>query len=699
MRRGNFRRILAVITMVATAVMAFPQSSGNVVYAQESTVSIEGKQYELEENSKYTYLSSITPTTISSSGSQFGSFNITGNLTSISSVDGFTAYEVTSGLATLSYAPIGRVVGAPENDWHLIEDKGNEVNGEKLENKILSGAVILQTSIDGQKWITDSIKINIAGSGTDYKKDFYETPEIQLINGCYYRVLVVYELQRTVAKQHWYSSDKEQKKYVESYEFYLKDTSETVVNTGAHPNTLKVVGDMTNVTNTGKDNGYSGQNAITTKDPHYGWKLGDFTLRGYTNTADYQGEEYFLKNLGDAITLTFRLNQDINCLNGNNSLSIAEDKNGSDQYFQVPKSNFKHGTLIIRFTDFQGNKSEPIIYTDFLAANARTGADTRVQFFEEGDYEVALDYEIKDSSGIDSYTNYRMFFKFKIRNGNNMVYAFDSSGQLADKAWTASGFTINTANSHYLTVTVDKYAVVDGVGGKKLDQSWSRTASDGNSYKDEGVYIVTVSNRYQPNGDVSKTFYVGNDPYIKAIPITGKSLDEIVNLIKYTDYDIQTYLDVISKERKSLDEIVDLVKQGWTIDESGQLIAPPTPTPVSEEESVVEETEVEETEVEEIESDPKTEEESNVVEETPTPTLPQTPDSSQSNELEEQSDESLSAGEEGENDNNKTKSSSAPIIVLIAIAASACGVMYARSKKKNEISSDEINNDKKGEEE
>ena len=61
----------------------------------------------------------------------------------------------------------------------------------------------------------------------------------------------------------------------------------------------------------------------------------------------------------------------------------------------MPKTNFKHGTLIIRFTDFQGNKSDPIIYTDFLAANARTGADTRVQFFEEGDYEVALDYEIK----------------------------------------------------------------------------------------------------------------------------------------------------------------------------------------------------------------------------------------------------------------------------------------------------------------
>ena len=696
MRRDIFRRVLAVIMMVAIAVMTFPNRIGSVVYAQDTTVSIEGKQYELEEKSKYAYLSGITPTNITSSGSQFGSFSITGNLTSISSVDGYTAYEITSGLATLSYAPTGRVISAHENDWHLIEDKGNEVNGEKLDSKILSGAIILQTSIDGQRWINDSVKTNIAGSGTDYINDFYETPEIQLLNGCYYRVLVVYEVQRTVAKQHWYSSDKEQKKYVESYEFYLKDTSETAVKDGAHPNTLKVVGDGRDVTNTGKDNGYSGQNVLKEgKDPHYGWSLGSFTLRGYTNTADYQGEEYYLKNLNDVITLTFRLNQDIDCLNGNNSLSIAEDTNGSDQYFQVPKTNFKHGTLIIRFTDFQGNKSEPIIYTDFLAANARTGADTRVQLFEEGDYEVALDYEIKDSTGIDSYTDYRLFFKFKIRNGNNMVYASDGSVQLADKAWTASGFTIDTANSHYLTVTVDKYAVVDSVGGKKLDQSWSRTASDGNSYEDEGVYIVTVSNRYQPNGDVSKTFYVGNDPYIRAIPETGKSLDEIVNLIKYTNYDIQTYLDVIQKERKSLDEIVALVKQGWTIDESGRLIAPPTPTPIPEEVSK------EETGLEEIEADSKMAGESNVGEESTTLTTAQTSDSSQSNELEEQSDESLSVDEKGEDDNNKTKSNPVLVIILIAVAASASagGVIYARSKKKNVFLGDDIsNNAKKGEE-
>ena len=59
---------------------------------------------------------------------------------------------------------------------------------------------------------------------------------------------------------------------------------------------------------------------------------------------------------------------------------------------------------------------------------------------------------------------------------------------------------------------------------------------------------------------------------------------EGMKLIKNTDVDMQTYLDVMSEERKSLEEVVDLVKNGWTIGEAGQLIEPPVQevTPISE---------------------------------------------------------------------------------------------------------------------
>ena len=92
------------------------------------------------------------------------------------------------------------------------------------------------------------------------------------------------------------------------------------------------------------------------------------------------------------------------------------------------------GTLIIRYTDHQGIAHEPEIYTNYLEANATTSADTIVKFFEEGDYEVALDYEIKNTPrqvvGVEivpEYTNYRIYFRFSIRNGNCMVYPFDVS--------------------------------------------------------------------------------------------------------------------------------------------------------------------------------------------------------------------------------------------------------------------------------
>ena len=669
MRKSIISRAFAFVLAVSVSVIGIIPGIGEVVYAQNSTVGIDGKQYELEEKSKYVY-SGVTPSTITSSGSQFGVFSITGDLTSIDAVDGYASYEVTNGMATLSYSPTGAVVNAGDTDWHIFEDKTDDVNGEKLHEKIKKGTVILQTSNDGNNWITDLIKTNIADTGSGYSTNFYETKDIQLINGCYYRVIVAYEVERRLPdKQVWIASfeNNEYKKYVEVYEFYLRDDTDAIISKGAHSNTMKVVGDQTNVTNTGKDNGFSGQNAITIKDPHYGWDIGEFTLHGYTNTADYQGEEYFLKNCGDAITLTFTLEQDINCLNGNTSLSIASDKNGSDQYFQVTQTDFKHGTLIIRHTDFQGNKSKPIIYTDFLAAYARTGADTRVQFFEEGDYEVALDYEIKNSTGIDSYTNYRMFFKFKIRNGNNMVYAFDkeTGSQLADKAWSESGFKIDTANSHYLTVTVEKYAIVDSDEGKKRDLSWSRTASDGDSYTEGGIYVVSVSNRYQPNGDVSKTFYVGIDPYVRAIYRTGKPLDQIVELIRYTNYEMQDYLNAMSKEHKSLDEIVTLVNQGYEIGNSGELIAPPEPEQEERHETA-------ETEVEEAGTTDKTVE-----------------------TVEMHSGET--AEEETAEDEEKKKTNPAPIIVLLAVGASAAGVFAINKNRKQKHTSDGANSDTSGE--
>ncbi|MDR3209952.1 MAG: hypothetical protein LBT36_04935 [Oscillospiraceae bacterium] len=201
--------------------------------------------------------------------------------------------------------------------------------------------------------------------------------------------------------------------------------------------------------NTGKDNGYSESNPLDIKDPHYNWKLGRFFVSGYTRvTEDADHNPVIIKTLGDKVTLWFNLEQDIDILNGNDKLTISEDKNGYDKYFQTAKTGFGCGTLIIRHTDWQNKPNDPTIYTDYLTA-LTAGADTQVELFEEGDYEVALDYEIRKNNVPfpDSYTNYRIFFKFSVRNGNCMVYPFDvaTKGELTNSSITEKGFYLDLA--------------------------------------------------------------------------------------------------------------------------------------------------------------------------------------------------------------------------------------------------------------
>ena len=149
-----------------------------------------------------------------------------------------------------------------------------------------------------------------------------------------------------------------------------------------------------NVVNTGKDNGYLNEDVIKNGDPHYGWKLGKFALSGFSSKRlDEEGNYILLKNVGDNITLYFILEQDINALDGNKDLKIKEDTNGYDNYFGVKKTNFGRGTLIIRKIDSTGNKNEPKLYTNYLKGVA-VEANTEFEPFEEGDYEVKLDYKV-----------------------------------------------------------------------------------------------------------------------------------------------------------------------------------------------------------------------------------------------------------------------------------------------------------------
>ena len=297
------------------------------------------------------------------------------------------------------------------------------------------------------------------------------------------------------------------------------------------------------VVNAGLNTGYSESNAITKNDPHFGWTLGQFIVSGYTEVQrSDDGSVTFLKTVGDQVVLSFRLDQDIDCLNGNENLTISNDEDGFDQEFGITKSEpgFGRGTLIIRQIDSQNASTDPQVYNDYLSG-ITVGANTEVELFEEGDYEVALDYEflnevrpvggvlfIPKASIFHEYSNYTIRFKFSVRNGNAMAFLFDSStgSELSNKSVTQNGFIIDLAGSRYLQINVKREVLANG----DLDTRFNGPAEDGEQYTTEGVYTITATNT--ATGQVTeKIIYVGTDPTLKAYAVTGYSLDEIRDMV------------------------------------------------------------------------------------------------------------------------------------------------------------------------
>ncbi|MDO4848736.1 MAG: hypothetical protein Q4B45_03060 [Coriobacteriia bacterium] len=297
--------------------------------------------------------------------------------------------------------------------------------------------------------------------------------------------------------------------------------------------------------NAGTDTGYANSDALTEKDAHYGWSLGRFYATGFTTVQREDGQVTFLKTTGDDIKLKFRLDQDIDCLNGNSALTINDDKNGYDQRFGTTKSDtgLGRGALIIKQIDYTNDESAPQVYVNYLAG-LELGAETDVSSFAEGDYEVALDYEVKNDarqtpgfgpipslSILPEYSNYTIRFKFSVRNGDAMVFLLDSStgSELTNSAVTENGFTVDFAKSHYLNIYV-KRSVLSDNGSELVDVRSNEPASDGKAYTDPGIYTITATNP-STNQTTEKIVYVGNDPLLKAYAITGYTLEQIQDML------------------------------------------------------------------------------------------------------------------------------------------------------------------------
>lgn len=491
-------------------------------------------------------------------------FYVRGNISSVSEKNGFVSYAVKTGnLDIIVDTKFESKLLDPKvsSKWHIVQDKSNIVDSTKLAKDILSGAIIVQTSKDGKVWINSYAEtdiynnintLNERSSGGDTLNAFYRTTNVQITNGCYYRIIVAYKLQREVDPTQIAFvklKNTEEKERIEIYKFYAFDPS---VNQGEELNT-KTAYEFGEVNRVDDQDGFKNPKSLEGDDPHVDWSVGKFYISGYTDVIMENGVPVFLKVPKDRAALWFNLEQELDKCNGRTDVQINYIDSASDTYFGTPViKDFGRGALIVRKTD-KNNLKERQIYTNYLEASATVGANTRVDLFEEGDYEVALDYQLHYDKpfvfGMKTAKTltYRIFFKFKVRNGDISVFLRDiGTDQFITNANVAEhGFYIDVANSQYLNMTIKREVLTESLDGLVEDTKFSAVAKEGRKYTDEGIYTVTVKNL--ATGDsVVKRIYVGNQDVLIAHMATGLPISEI-------------------SER---------IASGATIDENGQIVDP-----------------------------------------------------------------------------------------------------------------------------
>ncbi len=501
------------------------------VMSEDNTIIVKGDIYEFEKNDKYNF-----ENVESSSSTSHVKLSINGKNALEQEVNDTFVYSV-SGEENVSfnYSFDKSLLTENEYEWHIVEDKTKKVNDVTLSDNILNGALILQISSDKEKWITVSEQTDVFNS---IESSFYDVSELELLNGCYYRIIFAYKLCKREDDTKILFANKSNYsyvKYAEVYEFYLYNRDKYV---GTKLDKLEASEKITlGERYRTEDKGYSGKIDLDKDDPHYGWTLGKFFISGFTSKPMIDNQQYILKNVGDTVTLGFYLEQDIDNLNGKSNLSISRDKEGYDKEFEISPMDFGKGTLIVQYTNPDGVTSDPQVYTNYLEANLSPKANTAIMLCEEGDYKVALDYEIKNDDKVvfgnsifPSKTHYRISFDFSVRNSNCMVYTFDclTNSSLSNGSITKNGFKIDLANSQYLDVSVKKEILENGADGLVEDTRFNRKAKNREAYTEEGIYTITVKNKVA-DLQTEKKIYVGDNDILKAYMTTGLTISEILS--------------------------------------------------------------------------------------------------------------------------------------------------------------------------
>ncbi|MBR3362041.1 MAG: hypothetical protein IKG39_11940 [Lachnospiraceae bacterium] len=525
-----FLTILLVVT--SSGVMSL------VASAEAGTMQINGFVYEFKKNNDYMYSNAEEYVQTSDGAETVGSFTVGGNISSVTEIMGVPYLLIERGNLDITYS-YSDSVGEETDGWVIANDKEKIIDDIKLSGSIGKGTILLQTSRDGKIWNTVVERTNVFENTPACTEPLYTTSDVELQNGCYYRLIVAYEKQKRTGKSSLFGiinlGDKyEYARYAEVYIFCACDRE--VAEQVADTNTLKYsFDDRVKVKN---DSGYAQIVEMDKDDPHYGWSLGEFIIEGFTRqSVDDNGNVIFLFNPEDNMRMHFNLKEYLDALNGDSSLSIEDDDKGYDLGFEVAETDMGRGTLIVQYTDYENKRKPLVLFKDYLSACVSAQADTVVQIQEEGDYEVTLDYKVKKKNIMNTdifptINSYKITFKFSVRNGNCMVYPLDvlTGSELTNSSFTENGFFIDMARSKYLEINVKKETLNNQGTELVEDTRFNKPAKAGDKYIDEGVYTLTVRNKYT-NQETVKVIYVGHQNILKAYVTTGLPVVEISDMV------------------------------------------------------------------------------------------------------------------------------------------------------------------------
>lgn len=233
----NFKSSIKKIYMVVSVVLLLASVLAVVVLAsgveskKSNMISIDATIYEFDEDNAYEISSASAVNMMSFGKKQLGYLTINGEVTDTSSYRNKIAYGVSdNSQISFSYSYDGSLMSDNKDEWHLINDKGTDVDGFHLSGSIGKGVMMVQKSNDGITWMdaTNPV-VDFYSSNMSGKENFYTTDGTDIAQGMFYRVFIAYKTTIRTQKGFLGIGDKwDTRKHVELYEFYLVVNSGTI---------------------------------------------------------------------------------------------------------------------------------------------------------------------------------------------------------------------------------------------------------------------------------------------------------------------------------------------------------------------------------------------------------------------------------------------------------------------------------------